>query len=227
MKHPKFMIYPTLLDNWSYFLGSDMSEEDFIRRVNGEEPAGMEALQGTAFNNAVDLLCEGSHVHFQALQDGRFYYRCDAYGREGESHSYFFDMELVNGFFDLYKDALLQQYLEFIADTPAGPVKFYGYADGVFPSGVRDIKTTKRYEAFKYRKKWQPWVYLHALAARGCRPESFTFDVTDFTDVWHEFYRIQDFPLEELLEEAGELCRWLEAHKELIKKQKLFNYRYV
>lgn len=227
MKQPKFMIYPTLLDNWSYFLGSDMSEEDFIRRVNGEEPAGMEALQGTAFNNAVDMLCDGRPLELVQMESGDFGYKAGAQDKEGNPYVFFFDAGLVNGFFDLYKDALRQQYLWFDHETDAGLVRFYGYADGVFPSGVRDIKTTKRYEAFKYRKKWQPYVYLHALEARGCRPESFTFDITDFTDVWHEFYRMQDFPLEELLEEASELCRWLEEHKGEIKKQKLFNYRYV
>lgn len=235
MSEVMYRIYPTLLDSWTYFRESEMTEEAFLDRVNGREEAGEAALKGTAFNAVVDALCDGLPVPEEMQEDGMRLYVGEARDKAGAGWQFRFPAPLAELFAELYRDALRQQYLSFEADTPAGRVLFYGYADGVFPDCVADIKTTAKYHkrgegsnetANKYRKRWQPYVYLHALAQSGCRPAYFRFDITDFRDVWQEVYRMEDFPIGELLSETAALCRWLEERKELIVKPKLFNCRY-
>lgn len=218
-KPADYMIYPSLLDAFQTYKTTDsMTQEELLSRLNREGGSTPEMLRGTAFNEVVDLLAEG---HCPPVvrneQTGR-----NEYQYNYERVMYQFDVEVCNKIASQYEQALRQQYLEADLQTRYGVVRLYGYADGVFMSSIRDIKTTGHYHAQKYLNSWQKCVYTYCARQMGCVVDEFGFDVTDFKSVWTEVYTGEQIDLMNRVGELEEFIAYLNAWKPLIKQPKLF-----
>lgn len=126
------------------------------------------------------------------------------------------------------KGAVCQSYKEGFIETAYGFVKLYGYTDYIMPFSVVDLKTTKSYQAFKYRNHWQRIVYPFLMNFNGEFINDFTFLVYKWTknggEIYEENYtynEAEDLP--KLTEFVEQFIEFLEAHREQITDKKIFN----
>lgn len=259
---PKYCIYPSLLDAYrDYLASSDIYEtywgnsdtppftleefeekqfSDLIAKINREpRERNLKADVGTVFNELVDCvvfhqksrMLEVSYLpnrevatHISALYEGvRFNY----------------PIELVRAFSGRYKEATPQQLLEGLIETRYGFVRLYGYADELMPFSIHDIKTTSKYEAWKFKSNAQHLVYPYCLEEMGGAVDSFVYDVahiktdiskdeTEVTVQWlgeyqEEYGYNRERTIEALTERLEDFIEWLEEHRELITDKKIFN----
>lgn len=204
----RYQVYPTLLDSFSYFLQSEsMTEQEMVDRINRKQQATPAMLQGTAFNNLIDSLCEGRGGLLVDDGKGRMMYKVEESGFE-----YLFPVDITQYFARLYEPALRQIMLKGNISTRFGDVMLYGFADGVFHDGVRDIKTTNRYSMQKYMHHWQGYAYIHCLRSMGCDPKYFRFDATDLNDVYSEYYPADFYDMRNLVDTLERFIVFAEKH---------------
>lgn len=123
---------------------------------------------------------------------------------------------------DIYRGSLAQQYVEGDIMTRYGLVRLYGFADGLFQTTIRDIKTTKRYTAQKYRNSWQKVVYPYCVRQMGGVVHAFVFDATDFNNVYSEVYTGRQIDIAERIGELEDFIEYIEGKRDVITQAKLF-----
>jgi hypothetical protein len=112
------------------------------------------------------------------------------------------------------------------------------------PMKVHDIKTTSSYKFGKFKNHWQHLVYLYCLNQQGNKIDSFQYDVVvwkknysktasraiecNVDSVYHEEYLYRPEEAEMRLKAQCEaLIEFIEANKDKITNEKIFNYRKV
>lgn len=178
------------------------------------------ADKGTAFNEVVDCIIEGRKSEKMQIESDKESQtiRATFNGRE-----FAFPTPLCRGFADYFKGAITQQYVEANIDTKYGEVMLYGYVDEILPFKAADIKTTGRYNAFKYRDSWQRVVYMYCLDQMGYEIKEFEFVITDFRNIWQEVYGFDtDKDRPALTEHCEFFIEFLEANKDKIVNLKIF-----
>lgn len=186
----EYHISPTLLDkfqawqesesSWEEYYGSSEEpsvtldewdirlENDLIAAVNGDKMPPSEAADlGTCLNEIVDCIVLGEGKTRDDVEisleggDG-------IKARKGENE-YLFHKEDMRNLASWLKGYVPQEYASAEIETYYGKVQLYGYPDyysreeGV----VIDLKSTKRYEAGKFRYKWQRYIYPYILTKSG------------------------------------------------------------
>lgn len=243
----KYRIYPSLLDAyrdmvnaseiWEKYWGSSenpkISLEDYIAKTNAEfldkvnrvphEPIEA-ADRGTAFNEVVDSILharKSETVEMKRIeQDGR------VVGVAASINGFYFefDIDLIRDFVRYYQGAQSQVLVSAVLETARGGVELYGYIDELMPFSVHDIKTTARYEPYKFKDHAQHLVYPYCLRAMGCDVKKFEYNITDFSDCYTETYIFEperDIP--RLRVWVEDLIGWLEDHRAQIADKKIFN----
>lgn len=219
MNSPAYMIYPSLLDAFTAYRTQEwMTEEELLARINRTGGTSPEAARGTAFNNIIDRLAAGAPVAI--VVDGatgdEFYTTRDTTGE------YVFPVDICDRLAARYSEALPQQFVEGDIMTRHGLVRLYGIVDGLFPRSVRDIKTTKRYEAQKYRHSWQKLVYTYCVRQMGGTVDEFAFDATDFKELYTEVYTGPQIDIQGHVGELEDFIEYIEARRDVITQPKLF-----
>ena len=172
------------LDNWTYFQGpglnpmhesvESMTDADFRRRLDRVDPVGPGAIIGRCFHAALEAAMLEVRVSGAPLT-------LDTFTGESEGDRVEFRTEGRVGGNDVACNALLQHYtlveqdVELVFDTPSGWVHLRGVKDGARGPIIRDLKTTKKFEAEKYQDSWQWRAYLEM-----CGPEYTRFDYLVF-----------------------------------------------
>jgi len=239
----QYNIYPTLLDSFTNYLNSSviyqqfwgsseaptLTEEeyerqafqDLINRINRVPFESEAADKGTAFNEVVDCIVEGRKstkidIHSEselitAIINGR---------------TFVFSKELAKSIAKPLKEenALTQYRVEGTISTQYGEVFLYGYLDYLLPFKVVDLKTTGKYNAFKYRNNWQHVVYPYCLNQQGIEITDFEYLVTDFKGVYKEDYTyMPKLDIPRLRDICERFIEFLEGNRELITDKKIFN----
>ena len=246
MSQPKYKIYPSLLDAfrdmvnapdiWEKFWGNSetpkMTLEEYVEKTNREfldkvnraphEPIEA-ADRGTAFNEVVDTLIHNKlseTVEMKRIeQDGVVV----GVGASLNGFTFEFDINLIRDFVRYYQGAQSQVLVSGILPTAHGDVELYGYIDELMPFSVHDIKTTGRYEPFKFKDHAQHLVYPYCLQCMGNDVKTFEYNITDFSDVYTETYVFEserDIP--RLRAWVEDLIGWLEDHRDQITDKKIF-----
>ena len=240
--HPKYKIYPSLLDafqtfldsekNWETFYGSLDKDEwpsfdeyqekcklELIDKINRVPFESYAADKGTAFNEIVDCIihhCTSDRMDIKSHTDGTI-------SADFNRYSFLFSTSLCKEFANYYKDAISQLLVEAVIDTEYGNVLLYGYIDELMPMSVHDIKTTSHYSAYKFRNHWQHYVYPYCLIQSGNDIHTFEYNITDFKNIYTEIYVFneqRDIPL--LREHIEKFIEFLEANRNLITDTKIF-----
>lgn len=219
MNNPAYMIYPSLLDAFTAFRTADwMTEEELLARINRTAGTSPEAARGTAFNNVIDRLAAGAPVGI--VVDGAT--GEEVYTIQDTTGAYVFPVDICDRLAALYSEAIPQQFVEGDIECRYGTVRLYGYVDGLFPRSVRDIKTTKRYEAQKYRHGWQKLVYTYCVRQMGGTVEEFAYDATDFRSLYTEVYTGPQIDIKGHIGEIEDFIEYIEAKRDVITQPKLF-----
>lgn len=215
-----YCIYPTLLDNWSAYKRYDsVTEDELLARINRVSTRSFAAIRGEAFNSLIDNMAHGLVPELTTDErTGRFRYK--SVSKDGNIFT--FDVEVCDRLANMYRESVQQVFLEGDLMTRYGKVHLYGYADGIFPTSIHDIKTTERYEAGKYRHGWQAYVYTYCMRQMGGVVDGFMYDITDFTDVYQEYYSGRAIELTERVSEIEEFIEYIEAKRDLITAPRLF-----
>lgn len=260
---PRYQIYPSLLDSYRDYLASseiyesywgnsesppfsleafeEKQRQDLLAKINRlARERSLKADVGTVFNELVDCLVEH--------RPSELFERVDYLpSREACTHlsalykgvRFSYPLELVRSFASKYAGALTQQLLEGLIETRHGWVRLYGYADELMPLSVHDIKTTGRYEPWKFKGNAQHHVYPYCLDEQGARVDSFVYDVAhikstispdeqevtvDLIEVYREEYGYQrEKTIEALRTKLEDFIDWLETHRAEITDKRIFN----
>lgn len=215
-----YNIYPTILDGFTAFKTKDyMTEEELLARLNRAGAPSVEARRGDAFNILIDKMAQGCIPEMSTDPvTGDFAYR----ELSRDNYEFFFPLHVCDKIADIYRQSVQQVRLDGHILTRYGNVHLYGYADGVFSSLIRDIKTTKQYKVGKYRDGWQAYVYTYCLKQMGGIVTDFFYDVTDFKEVYMEHYNAQRLDLRDRISELEEFIQYIENKREMIHNPRLF-----
>lgn len=233
----KYNFYPTLLDSFQNYLDraelyqkyygfsetppytevewDEKMEHELIDKINRVPFESEAADKGTAFNEVVDCIIENrtseNMVISSKLKEGFISVHFKEYQFE-------FENSLCFEFANYFKGALTQQRVSSRIMTCYGLVQVYGVIDELMPLCIHDIKTTSKYEPFKYKKNWQHIVYPYCTGIND-----FEYNITDFKDTYTEKYVFdKERDTERLKKHCEQLIEFLELNKELITDKKIF-----
>lgn len=148
-----------------------------------------------------------------------------------------FDIGLCREAAAYFKDAVPQHFCKGVITTAYGDVELYGYADEIVRDKVYDIKTTSAYQFGKFERAWQKDVYPYCLVASGEMTTVSEFEYTVFqltkpsarnpvigAKMYAEAYTYDHTESEKRLRSFLErFIEWLEANRERITDEKIFN----
>lgn len=242
MQVPQYKFYATLLDKFEDYINSSriyneyygfsedpkITEDEFekqkfqdlINSINRVPFESESADKGTAFNEVIDCIIENKnsekYVVTSHKEDGIINVKNDKY-------SFDFPLKLSVEMSKSVRGALTQQFVEGILGTKYGDVLLYGYIDEMLPFKVVDIKTTSRYNAFKYRHNWQHIVYPFCLNQNNILIDEFEYLITDFKSIYSEIYVYnKEKDIKKLQNHCEKFIEFLEQNKELITDTKIF-----
>lgn len=236
-----YNIYPTLLDKFESYINSSriyqqywgfadepsISEEEFeqqqfqslidgINRVPFESEA---TDKGTAFNEVIDCIIENRTSEKMEIKSFR---ESGVIAVNYKQHVFNFPFNLCVEIAKSLSGAICSKYTEGILSTRYGDVKLYGYIDQLMPFTIVDLKSTSKYNSFKYRDNWQHRVYPFCLNEDGIHINEFEYIVTDFKNIWSEYYTFNENEKQKLLNHVERFIEFLEAHRHLITDTRIF-----
>lgn len=240
-----YKIYPSILDKFESYVNSSrvynqyygfseepsVSDEEFEKKKFQELIDGINRVptlwedsekkdKGTAFNEVVDCLIENRTSEKMNIKSIKELGIIEA---NFNNRVFNFPFDICKEFAEYFKGALTQQYTESELQTKYGTVLLYGYIDELLPFKVADIKTTSKYNAYKYRNSLQRIVYPYCLNQNNIKVTDFEFAVTDFKNTWTELYQYNpDKDIPALVEHCEAFIELLEANKNLITDKKIF-----
>lgn len=242
-----YKFFPSILDKFGSYLNSSQiyqqfwgfsenpskTEEEFeqeqfqglINSINRvpiawEDTEAMD--RGTAFGEVVDCLIENRKSDKMEIVSNK---ETGTISVNFNQRTFEFPIALCKEFANHFSGALTQQYCEGVLSTKYGNVMLYGYIDELMPFFVADIKTTSKYNAFKYKDGWQHIVYPYCLKCMDIHIDTFEYRITDFKSVWSEVYNfnpLTDVP--KLINHCEAFVEFLEQNKELITNAKIFAF---
>lgn len=247
-----YNFYATLLDSYQNYLDSDklwekfwgasenpkftideyteQCKQDLINKIN-RVPFESEATdKGIVFNEIIDCLIE--HRNSAKMQISRIYEGSSviAISAKYNNREFQFPIDMCKEMANYFNGAITQYLCEALLPTKYGNVKLYGYLDELMPTCIHDIKTTSRYEAYKFRDHWQHIVYPYCLRDEGNDITKFEYDIIKwgknmndydfFTEVYNYNEKV-DKP--RLIAHCEGLIEFLESNKSLITDKKIFN----
>lgn len=212
MNNPNYKIYPSLLDAYQWYLGSeaDNAFQDIIDRINRVRVVSDAADKGTALNNLIDDIVLGKA---EEAKDGKY-----SYG------GFEFSESLCNTIAEPLKNSISQVRTSATIDTRHGLVEIYGIIDYLLPfCHVVDLKGTKKYEVPKFNNNWQHIVYPYCLNQKAKGDWKFTYLITDYKGIFEETYTFNEqkdtLRLKVFIEQ---FIDFLEEHRDKITDTKIF-----
>ena len=137
------------LDGYAYYTGpgieNGMTAQEFLRRLNREEPANAAMLIGTEFHTLVEN-AQNTHVGFDAAPKSTNSKRIE----------FSFDGDFEVPAADIVEMEIVQKL-----KTAHGWAELRGVVDGLSGTHGYEIKTTKAIKFERYQDSWQWRAYLH------------------------------------------------------------------
>ena len=215
-------------DDPSMLLGEfcEQRRKELIDRINrvpfDSDPADM----GTAFNEVIDCLAGKRNSSTMIITSNKDNNNIVA---RYNGKTFYFNLTFCVEFAKRYEWAIPQYKCEAVLPITGGEATLYGYIDEVLPFAVIDIKTTTKYEAFKFRDTWQHKVYPYCLNRAGIPADTFRYDVVVWNknglpEVHEEVYNYNDRrATAELIEVCDKLALFCETYRKEITDKKIFD----
>ncbi|MGV4405292.1 hypothetical protein ACQ1PF_09680 [Ornithobacterium rhinotracheale] len=238
----QYKFYATLLDSFQSYLSSSeiyqqfwgfsenpqLTEEEFeqkqyqdlLDRINRVPFENEATAKGSAFNEVIDCLINGTTSLDWDLSSNK---ERGVLIAQNEKYNFEFNTNLCRSIRDRLTEGVTQELVEGTLSTKYGEVLLYGYLDYLLPFKVVDLKTTKKYNAFKYKNNWQHIVYPYCLNQKGIAINEFEYMATDLRKVYTESYVFnaeKDVP--RLIDHCEAFIEFFEANKDKITDKKIF-----
>ena len=137
------------LDGYAWYAGpgieNGMTSEEFLRRLNREEPENVAMRIGTEFHTLVEN-AQNAHVGFDAAPKSNNSKRVE----------FSFDGDFEVPAADIVEMEIVQKL-----KTAHGWAELRGVVDGLAGTHAYEIKTTKSIKFERYQDSWQWRAYLH------------------------------------------------------------------
>ena len=193
--------------------------KELIDKINRVPFENESADKGTAFNEVIDCLImnkPSTHGKITWLRSNK---ETGIIEFKFNNYDFLFPIPLCLEFAKYFQGALTQQRVTGTIGTCYGLVEVYGVIDELLPFSIHDIKTTSKYETFKYRKNWQHIVYPYCTGITD-----FEYNITDFKDTYTEKYVFDKTTDSERLKlHCEQFIEFIEQNKKLITDKKVFN----
>jgi hypothetical protein len=233
----KYNFYATLLDKFESYINSSQIYQEYWGFAENPEKSEFEfeqeqfkglidtinrvpfeselADKGTAFNEVIDCLIQKRKSD---KMDIKSYKDKNEITVKFKEHTFSFNINLCKEFASYFSNGILQYRCENTLETKYGKVLLCGNIDVVMPFSIHDIKTTKKYNAFKFRNNWQHIVYPYCTGIN-----EFEYNITDLKNIWTEGYNFNlENHLPKLINHCELLIEFIEANKNLITDKKIF-----
>lgn len=249
MKKPKYLFYATLLDSYEGYISSsriyqkywgfsenppkteaEFEQEQFqslIDRINRVPFDSEAADRGTCFNEVIDCIITKSVSEKVQMKSDK---ESNTITAHYNNRVFVFPLNQCLNIARGYQGAVPQVLTKGHLETKYGIVELYGYIDELMPLQIVDIKTTARYQAFKFRDHWQHRVYPYCLSQEGVNIPDFTYDVyvmnnsNSITESHQEFYSfVPERDIPSLISHCEGLIEFIELNRQLITDKKIFN----
>ena len=192
-----------------------IAKQELIDKINRVPFQSDAADRGTAFNQLIDSILTETEQDNIKLVDKDYVVKVNK--------DYYFDAETVKDIAMYFIDCIPQYYTEKIVELDNYNVKLYGYIDMISPFKIIDIKTTSKYEAFKYRKNWQHKIYPFCLNNINHLFEYYVVEFTSKNKVYKEVYGYLESYTSDIYEMIDKMVLFLNENRYLITDKKIFN----
>jgi hypothetical protein len=234
-----YNFYATLLDAFQRYLYAErlweqyfsekytladfeqLSKQELIDKINRKPFDSEAADKGTAFNELVDCLAHDCKC--DKIQN--ISYDINIYEVQFKNNMFLFNEKLVIDIVNNVYDAIPQYFCNADLKVNDNTVNLYGYIDELKEFSIIDIKTTSKYNAFKYRDNWQHRVYTYCIREQGINIETFEYLIVDFSQnkTFSEIYNYKDEYKTDLIDICGKFIMFIEQNRNLITDKKIFN----
>lgn len=220
------------------------NEQALLDTINRVPCGPIEAAdKGTCFNEIVDYLISKKNTEREdiSIESGAVDWNetsIPVIQAKMNGFTFLFDMEICKEAARYFgRQAIPQHFCKGVITTAYGDVELYGYADEIVRDKVYDIKTTSSYQFGKFERSWQKDVYPYCLVSSGEMKSVSEFEYTVFqltkpstrnpvigAKMYAEPYTYDHTESEKRLRSFLErFIEWLEANRERITDEKIFN----
>jgi hypothetical protein len=237
----QYNFYTTLLDAFQRYLDAEsiyekyfnekmsfaeyevQAKQELIDKINRVPFDSEAADKGTAFNELVDVL-----AHRIISDKITFTEEKEIYTVKYKDREFTFDKAICETISEKIKGAIPQYFCSADLNVGDNIVNLYGYIDEVKEFTIIDIKTTAKYQAFKFRNNWQHVVYPFCLNKSGINIETFVYLVVEMSgrnvNIHEEIYNYNfSNDISRLYTMCENFILFLETNRNLITDKKIFN----
>ena len=216
-----YNIYPTLLNDFAYYLNETGAEEsgtpwvdeqgliDRINRVRRTSPA---MSKGTLFEQAV------AHADTSELETLEGNYILQSPELETPL---LVSRQVLDEAIRRYRGGVWQWFIETKLRIGSTRVRLYGYVDVIRRNIATDIKTSSSIKFHNFRDSYQHSAYLTALRDSGADIDHFDYFKTDFNDYDIERVNYSESLRGELTEHVARFIDFLESRREFITDKRI------
>ena len=237
----RYNFYATLLDAFQRYLDAEsiyekyfnekmsfveyeaQAKQELIDKINRVPFDSEAADKGTAFNELVDVL-----AHRIISDKITFTEEKGIYTVKYKDREFTFNKAICEAISEKIKGAIPQYFCSADLNVGDNIVNLYGYIDEVKEFTIIDIKTTAKYQAFKFRNNWQHVVYPFCLSKIGINIETFVYLVVEMSGkkvkIHEEIYNYNfSNDISRLYTMCENFILFLETNRNLITDKKIFN----
>jgi hypothetical protein len=191
------------------------AEKELLDKINRVPFVSEAADKGTAFNQLIDSIITETQQDNIKLVNKDYIVNVN--------RDYYFDAEICKDIAMNFIDCIPQYYTQKLLEGADYNVMLYGYIDMVAPFKLIDIKTTAKYESFKYRKNWQHKVYPFCMNNISDIFEYYVVEFASEIRVHREVYNYLPSYTADILEMIDKMILFIENHRNLITDKKIVN----
>jgi uncharacterized protein Usg len=193
-----YRIYPTLLNSFAYYEAQILDSHGSIL-VDTQE--------------MLDRINRVRKPTTQAQQRGIDFEKAVVTGENED--------DFKEGIIEKARLLLPQKYkTQFYSEARYKNCLIYGYVDLVGGDRAVDLKSTRKYEPYRFALNHQNF-YLLGLEKYGIK--TLDYVITDFEEVYQETYLLDSYDFKPLYQQVDNFVDFLEQHKKLIRDKKIFD----
>lgn len=160
-----YLITPSLLNSFSYYMSEYGKREDFLKTLSREKFEPNEAMQkGIEFEDDINFACK--------------------HGIESPKQELAQYCNIVNEISDIVQGGVWQAKVQKALKIGDTEYLVYGICDNIKKDTIYDIKYTKNYELGKYSNSIQHPIYMYCTGL-----SKFAYLISDGKEWWREDYQ--------------------------------------
>lgn len=198
-----YLITPTLLNSFSYYMSEYGKREDFLKTLGREKFEPNEAMQkGIDFERFIELFSK-EEISFV---DGNLHVNTKEFTKNCPPKEYW---ELIKNIGQIVEKGVWQATVQKSLIIGDAEYLVYGKCDVIKENFIYDIKFTKNYEIGKFSSSIQHLIYMYCTGLT-----KFAYLISDGKEWWREDYQASKNIESEIKSRISEFRSYLVGDKE-------------